>query len=518
MLVVFGVGALVLAPALRLRLERVADFRWRWAARVGWALQAVALVALVWLVDREGRGVIRDLVWPPAVPAAPSRAVPVAPEAVPDRLVLITIDTLRADRLCPATMPRTSAIASRGVQFTGAFSSAPWTLPALASLHTGRAAHAHGAGRPTGADPLSRSALAEGVPVLAETLRGAGFATRAIVTNPYLSLEYGLGRGFDAYENLSLETEALLSLQPTVAGWVWARLLPTGGLVDRGPVVTSRAERFLRSVGSDDRFFLWLHYVDPHAPYDGETRSFRGELLSSSRDETRLPSMARLRAGELRPDAAGRERLRRAYDSAVRAVDVEIGSVVDVLEERGLLSGTLLILTADHGEEFWEHGGVEHGHTLYDEVVRVPLLVWGPGIAPGRIDVPVGTDALAATALELLDVAVPAEMAPSLTGALRGHLGLPPRRIVSENLLFAEDRVALRTERHTYIRWPSGKEEVYDRASDPAERVDLAARVDLRRSLAATLDRERRATPPPPRAPGTSPRLRAALRALGYAQ
>ena len=355
--------------------------------------------------------------------------------------------------------------------------------------------------------------------------RGAGFATRAVVTNPYLGLGYGLGHGFDAYENVTLESETVLTLGPTVGFAALARIAPSLAITDRGDAVTARAARFLRAP-HDGRFFLWLHYVDPHAPYDGATRSFRDELLAGGGVTTRLPRMAQLRAGEVRPDADGRTQMRDAYARAVRFVDEQIGAIADLLDETGLDRRTLLVVTADHGEEFWDHGGVEHGHTLHDEVVRVPLVLRGPGCPPRglRIDAPVATASLAPTLLELLGVTTADASAlagPGFAPLLRGE-AWAPSPIVSENLLFAEERVALRTARHTYVAWPNGKEELYDRARDPHELRDVGARTALLRRhralLAATRDAAGSTVRPTPSSPDDGARLRRALAALGYVE
>jgi arylsulfatase A-like enzyme len=330
-----------------------------------------------------------------------------------------------------------------------------------------------------------------------------------------------------------------ITLRPTVGFATLAWLVPWLAIADRGDAVTARAARFLRA-RHDGRFFLWLHYLDAHAPYDGVTRSFRDELLAGGGVTTRLPRMAQMRAGEIRPDGAARGVLRAAYAAAVRSVDEQIGRVAELLDESGLAARTLLVVTADHGEELWDHGAVEHGHTLYDELIRVPLVVRCPGCAArgASVDVPVATAALAPSVLELLGVD-PGTGAD--TPGLRAARGFAPllrgepwlaQPIVSENLLFAEDRVAIRTARHTYVVWPNGKEEVYDRARDPRELHDLAARGALLRRqralLAAARDAPGSAPPPPDAAPvGTAdapasdptvdPRLRRALGALGYA-
>jgi arylsulfatase A-like enzyme len=500
------------------RLERT-SVRWRARLVAGAALlQLASLAGVVWQWRREGRGLERDLLAELRASATadvasadtassrggtssasrPARRdrvpSPIRDHAPPANLVLITIDTLRADHLTTAHMPRASALAALGTRFSAAFASSSWTLPAMASLMTGRPASRHGAGIAVGVDPLARTPLPPGVPTLATVLERAGFITRAVVTNPYLGLGYGLGAGFASFENVTMESEAVLTLQPTVSFWVASRVVPSLAIRDRGDAVTRRAARFL-ATPPPGRFFLWLHYVDPHAPYDGATRSFRDDLLAG-RGTGSLPRMAQLRAGELRPDAAGRARIRAAYARAVRAADHEVGAVLALLERHDLASRTLVVLTADHGEELWDHGGVEHGHTLYDEVVRVPLVLRCPGCGPvgAVVEAPVGISALAATVLDLLGVAPgdrsEAHLRPAagFRATLRDE-PFVPAPVVSENLLFAEDRVALRTARHTYIAWPNGKEELYDRSRDPDERRDLAARralVRRHRELLAT--------------------------------
>lgn len=511
----------------------------RWIARlvvVAAITQAAALAGVGWLVQREGRGVVRDAlaakarVAPSSATAAGQGRSGPAPAGRPENLVLITIDTLRADHLDGSRMPRSSALAADGASFAAAYAASSWTLPALASLMTGLPAAEHGAGRALGEDPLARSPLSPEHATLATRLARAGFATRAIVTNPYLGLGYGLGQGFASFENVTLESEAALTLRPTLGFWLLEQLMPALAIVDRGDAVTRRAARFLAARERGGRFFLWLHYVDPHAPYDGATRSFRDDLLAGGAGAGALPRMAQLRAGEIRPLPAGREALRAAYARAVRAVDVEVGAILDLLDRHDLAARTVVALTADHGEEFWDHGGVEHGHTLFAELVHVPLLIRCPGCAPSgsRIAAPVGIAGLAATLLELLVVA-PEPGAPGppadagFAGLVRGE-PLPARPVVSENLLFAEERVALRTGRYTYVAWVNGKEELYDRLRDPGELRDLAARRRLlrrHRELLASLRRpapEEAAANGERKGTGVTAVTRRALQALGYVE
>lgn len=505
-------------------------------------LHLLALGAVGWQVAREGRGVVPDILKRTvsgAVAADGGRSPSGTPET-PRNLVLITIDTLRADHLDAVRMPRTSALAARGASFGAAFAASSWTLPALASLMTGLPVARHRAGEAVGVDPLARRPLGDAHATLATVLERAGFATRAIVTNPYLGLGYGLGRGFAAFENVTLESEAVVTLRPTTGFWLLELAWPALAITDRGDAVTRRAARFLAAPDRPERFFLWLHYVDPHAPYEGATRSFRDDLLDGGGGSA-LPRMAQLRAGEIRPSAHGRIAIREAYARAVRAVDTEVGTLVDLLAAHDLASRTLVAVTADHGEELWDHGGVEHGHTLYSELVRVPLVLVHPGsIRPAtEVAALVGIERLAATLLDLLGVAPGAAeraLGPEagFAAALRGA-AVVEHPVVSESLLFAEERVALRTARHTYVAWPNGKEELYDRSRDPRELRDLAARARLLRRHRALLaavrgepsrdesehvpqdDRESQ-DDREPAGTGVTTATRRALQALGYVE
>jgi arylsulfatase A-like enzyme len=450
-------------------------------------------------------------------------------------VVLISIDTLRADhvggdgRLAGLT-PQLDRLAAGGVSFRQAITSAPWTLPAIASLLTARHPSHHGAGAITNRrDPLGRSALPPGSWTLATALRAQGYRTQAIVTNPYLALRYGLGDGFDGYENLTIESEIFLAGSATTAirllGWLWPDLV----IGDRGETVSARTVRWLAQAGPD-RFFLWLHYVDPHPPYSraGVTRhkSFRGDSLfaigGSDAEDFRLtsPDVSRLRSGEIRLDGDQKERVRELYRAEVASVDAAVGQVLEILDRPALRDRTLVVCVADHGEEFWEHGGVEHGHTVYEELVRVPLMMRWPGHLPEarRVDSVVRMIDVVPTVLDLLGLAPPpAADGSSALAAVRGEEA-EPRVALIENLLFAEERTGIRTADRKYVRWETGKEEAYDLAADPRELRDLAGVETtlaplraLHADLASNLAR-------PTVAPTAPPTNAAGLRALGYVE
>jgi arylsulfatase A-like enzyme len=450
-------------------------------------------------------------------------------------VVLISIDTLRADHLgsygSPAGLtPNMDTLAAEGVTFRQTISTSPWTLPAMASVLTALHPRHHRAGHVTNRrDQLGRSSLPEATWTLAEELRHHGFHTHAIVTNPYLALSYGLGGGFLTYESVTIESEIFISFRHTTVlrllTWLWPDIV-TG---DRGETVSARASAWLENLESDAPFFLWIHYIDPHPPYSArgidKNKTFRTDsLFGGSREVSdfalRSPDIARLRSGEIRLGDNEKEMVRRLYRAEVHLVDAAVGAVLHTLDETGLSSDTLVALVADHGEEFWEHGGVEHGHTLYDELLLVPFILRWPEHLPKStlVNNLVRIVDVAPTILDLLNVPIPDGLDGSSAVPLLSGREPTPRLALAENLLFAEERTAIRTSDHKYIRWEDGREEVYDLRVDPNERVNLVAQSDLVEPLRILLDARELDTvdQAKPRAPMLDPRTMHALEILGY--
>jgi arylsulfatase A-like enzyme len=197
-----------------------------------------------------------------------------------------------------------------------------------------------------------------------------------------------------------------------------------------------------------------------------------------------------------------------------------VGRVLDELAARDLANQTIVVCVSDHGEEFWEHGGVEHGHTLYDELLRAVLVIRWPGHLPAgrRVTSVVSTVDVAAT---LRDLAGIADASPTDGVSLRAVMhGEQPRNraLLSENILFGEERVAIRTDTTKLIRWENGKEEAYDLVRDPQERRDLAGVETFVAPLRAELAELERTMAPSVSPVATAPVAAAGLRALGYLQ
>ncbi len=407
---------------------------------------------------------------------APDPAAATAPApATGPTILLLTVDTLRAD----AAGPTFATIARRGL--TGpAWSTAPWTLPALASLHTGRTPYAHGA--LVRAPVAGRTRIAglptDGVRTIAEALHAAGWRTGAFVENPQVTRARGFARGFDTWDSPDdHDPPRTLLLDPLGIDLTGAPLVHHG----RDP--EARVDRALAWLAEDDRpTFLWVHLLGPHLPYhhaDLGPGTALGDALGAD-GATRL-NLDFLRRGSLRWTPALRAEVRAAYDDEARRADVALGRLVDAAP------AAVVVYTSDHGEELGEHGGWEHGHALWEEVVRIPLAMAGPGVPTGRFSGPASLVDVGATVLALAGV------------PLGDHDGVDLRAVPAERALVLADTL-YDAEREGLVRWPwkltrtlAGDElRLVDLATDPGELLDVAdANPAVVTTLTALLDAER---------------------------
>jgi len=398
-------------------------------------------------------------------------------------IILVTVDTLRADRLgsygsAKGLTPALDRFARGAARFTAAVTQVPLTLPAHATILTGLHPAAHGVRTNDG------FRLATGVPTLAEALRARRYATGAFIGGYPLQASYGLARGFDRYDD---------------------DFLRAAGAVERPADEVVRAATAWIDQHQSQPFFAWLHLFDPHSPYAPP------------------PPFAAAHA-----DAP--------YDGEVAYTDAALGRLFDHLQRSGLFSRTAILIAADHGEALGEHGERTHGTFLYDATVRVPFLVRLAGGAAARaVTVPVETADLAPTIAAIAGASLGAvdgqNLLPLVHASAAAALGTPgsashdaaagdpERPAYSESyyqnvLLGWSPLRAVRTSRWKFIEAP--RPELYDLESDPGERRNLA---DDRAALATGLQR---ALPSPAAGASVSPAPAAAgeaaerLRSLGY--
>ena len=332
--------------------------------------------------------------------------------------------------------------------------------------------------------------------MVAEHLQAAGVLTMATVTNGFLDPAYGMARGFDVYD---VDTDYSLG------GY-----RPAADMVRRALELVDDAD--------GQPFFLVVHLMDPHQNYDAPP-PFRGTWTGDIASDLTLPIRnynGRSRLEDLLP--ADREFVIAAYDEEIAYVDAQLGVLRNGLADRGVLETSLVIFTADHGEELFEHGGYQHGHALWQELLHVPLVVWGPGIEPGREPTPVSLVDMAPTVLDGMDVAATMPFdGVSLWPTLVAGDSLPSRPLFAEGIKHSHG-----LPRSAVVRWPQkmivhhaeGDRDVYDLAEDPHERNSLASEA---RALVADLCRHQQTGEESDRAPVTpSQEVTERLRSLGY--
>jgi len=414
-----------------------------------------------------------------------------AVEVAPPNVLLIVVDTLRRDHLGAYgyerdTSPNLDRLAAESTRYERAVSHAPWTTPAIGALLSSQYPTTLGI-------QTEREVLPEPFVLLPEALVQAGYVTAAAVSHTFCSSRWGFDQGFDYFDEAGI----------------------AGGHDPEGaaPAVTRAALDFL-AAEREAPFFLWLHYFDPHSDYyEHEGFDFPSDYsgpVTSGAPFKRIEALAR--DGALA--GPNLQRVLDLYDSEIAYTDHHIGRVLDQLRATGALDDTLVIVTADHGEEFLDHRKLGHAHTLKDELIGVPLIVRYPDSAPATVTRPVGLVDVYPTVLDI------AGLPP------RGDLAGVSLRDVSERPVFSEvrhRRLALKSVvdgPHKLVQdQGAGNVGVFDVVADPAERSSLTRRdAGLTRRLLGLLEDWKTGLSPRHDA-GTltlSDDEQSALRALGY--
>lgn len=486
-------------------------------------------------------------------------------------VVLISIDSLRQDHLgaygrtpefAPdlAVSPNLDRLTQRGTTFEDAWTTSSWTLPAHAALMTGQSDRSHGV-------EDDGFALHPDQGTLAEQFSAAGYRTAGIFSGPYLSSRYGFDQGFDSYSSAMMSVEQLTAHLRGVSAERVARGLPPLSareveyLRDRvthwdvtSPRLHELAVRFLEAE-SEQPFFLFLHYFDTHYDYlPDEAEPGLAAKFDPDYGGHFEPVDWHSDPAVRNPDPPYERRLserdlahaRAMYDAEIHWVDRHVGMLLEVLKQQGLAEDTIVCVLSDHGDEFFDHGGIAHRSTLFPELTRIPLILAGPGIEACRVREQVQIIDVPQTLLDAAGVRATTEdwypEGRSLTAALEGR-SLPQRsslhRILSGRMVLE----SWRDEQFAVLRQlvPGHPSEgllhfepflkdgeplylVYDRREDPAETAPLpasdpryaralagyAARFQLSEEFAAGLPSGCRLAPP------LTPTEREKLEQLGY--
>ena len=368
-------------------------------------------------------------------------------------VVVVLVDTLRASKLKvwnPESRVRTPVLeqlATESVVFERGQSTENWTKPAVGAILTGLHPIDHGAR--TQAHVLSDDAL-----MISEHFKANGFATGGFIANGYISDRFGFDQGWDQYrnfirENTSSEAENVFD---TAANWAIEH--------------------------KDERFFLYVHTIDPHVPYDPED-----EFVSMYDSRPNYDGQVRPRmTGELLANAKKNpptvtfspsdvRRLEALHDGEITQHDRHMGNFIQRLKDAGIWDNTVFVFVSDHGEEFNEHGSWGHGHSIYQELLHVPFMLRAPGVSPGRVSTTVSTMDLGPTVLQLAGVeAMPSVSARSLVPLLYGQPRVGPEVAMSE---FLDERRVVTAGTWKFFVRGNLTHSMFDLAADPGERNQL---------------------------------------------
>ena len=447
------------------------------------------------------------------------------PEAPPGaaNVLLLVLDTSRASSFGVygnrrPTSPNVDRLAEDGVVFRYAYGTAPWTLPSHASLFSGRWPWEHRA-------TWDQRFQHEVGPTLASELAGSGYATAGFVANMVFAARgSGLDHGFHRYTDRPIHWTRLLTVLPPVAApftWIRARF-GRHHLVDHKSAADVNRE-FLDWVDGVDEgrpFFAFLNYFDTHLPYHADTPF--DTLLSGPGERYWVDGPSRWSRAYSTEDL---DQLLRSYEEAVAYVDAQVGALMVALEERGLAENTVVLVTSDHGEQFGEHELIGHSNSLYEPVLRVPLLLVGSreAVPSGTVvDTPVSLRDVPATLLDVLG------LPQSLPG--RSLRTLWTQDDVGAPILFQNDAgferreavgVAVGPWRYLRTAGNEATEELYDVVADPGQLVNLAgdsapsealARLEHMRALADSLRTTASVAAVLPASETTAPRFVARIR------
>jgi arylsulfatase A-like enzyme len=386
-------------------------------------------------------------------------------------VILIVLDTVRADRLgCYGNeldlTPEIDKFARDAVRFDQAFSHAPWTLPSVASIFTSRYPAQHTAGGRLGAFTV----LPDDAVTIAEVFQRNQIVTGAITNVLFLDKKFGMTQGFDTVDSH----------------------IPRTNTVMRKAGPTTQAALSWLDKNHKQQFFLMVHYFDAHLTYDAP-QPFRRKWAAPQDRESNdfvfgtIADMIKFRRGMTKLDANTIGRLEKLHNAEVAYLDSQIGKLLAGISERGLDSNTVVVITSDHGEEFNDHSGFEHGHSLYNELLHIPLLVRLPTAASKQ---PANNNSyqrgistsstvrhidIAPTLCELAGI----KSEPAFTGqSLAEHLHgseTTDRPVLSQGNMWGPGGIAWRRGDHKLIYHPDTSIlQLYDHKNDAAEQNNIA--------------------------------------------
>ena len=405
------------------------------------------------------------------------------PESAPSKslpdLFFITIDTLRADQLgayssrAPKT-PNIDELAKDSVVFENAISPSNWTIPAIASWLTGMLPREHQAGIGDFSEKRpSYSGVDDSAYTLAEALKEKGYYTCAFVDNPWLSPEMGFAQGFNYYfyYHPFILNKELIGIRILRGGYKFFMTKQYAG----GDWLTQHLKSWLKNNSEKKPLFLWVHYFDPHLPYRKHPQTSLTVLAKPIvQRAVRKGRVELIRSGYYNLSLNDRLYIYEMYQGEVVYTDLQVGEVLNTLRELGRYRDSVIIFTSDHGEEFWDHGSFEHGHTFYQELIWVPLLVKLPQNkwAGKRVSQPVSTVQIYSSFLDFAGIKPPSHLPTLLHSIEEPEKSL--KYLVSEfPIYFSQKGAVLSQDLKKLILGEADKKWFFDLKTDPEEKHPL---------------------------------------------
>ncbi len=406
-------------------------------------------------IDLVGRGTKGELAWgdPRIVVKAPAVAAPAAPPKF-EHVFVWMVDTLRADKLksynpkSRVTTPAYDAFAADATRFAWAQVPGTWSLPSHASILTGVYPSVHRA-------TAHEAKLAPTAPFVAEELKKAGFKTAMFSSNGYISSKWGFDRGWEVNRNFIRES------LPNGSEYLW------------------KTAKAWVAPGVAKKQFAYLATIEPHVAYAPKKEflvKYWDKVYSGPiKQNLSGVQLGLIKAGKLKVTDNDKKYLEALHDAEITQSDAAFATFIADLKTLGIYDKSAVIVVSDHGDQFYEHGSVGHGDTVYQELVHVPLIIRAPGVFPAGHVVRADVEAMDVypTVLELAGVKVGANVqGDSLVALARDEVGASPRAALTIDGQVAR---GMKVDRYRLVHRGPGRMELYDELDDPREQKDVAA-------------------------------------------
>lgn len=429
---------------------------------------------------------------PDDLDSANTPAEATAAENAPN-ILFILIDTLRADHMSSYgysanTTPEMDKLANRGIRFDSAWAQATWTRPSVASLMTSLYPASHQTN-------LLDTRIPESFTTMAETIRSAGYQTAAFSANRNVETFFGFGQGFDSFWPSDLSGSGANSMlrfttweraKDILSKSIGIKVGSAGTFENHAAAINKEVEGWFDTKNDESPWFMYIQYIDPHFPYqppieflkevgiDPISDDLKNQVASAIGSVSKIAPWPFASHDALPADV--KTKVLQLYDAEIQYCDREIGKLLETLRNRGLMENTYVVITSDHGEEFWEHQQYNHGHSTFSEVARVPLIIAGPGIEPGVRAQPVELIDLYPTLATWASSPLPQNIHGSdLSPVLAGKDG--PGRAFTQNMKSnLLTSLTIGTEKLVQVEYQG--EEVwmlFDLSTDPGETENLAS-------------------------------------------